>query len=64
MLSGVLADFLEQLIQLASPYRFTRKRPRDLGKEIEETILGGSVHIKQVGGNQLSHLYLPSEGVE
>lgn len=44
MLSGVLADFLEQLIQLATPRR-ERKSHRNLGKAIEESILNGSVHI-------------------
>lgn len=47
MLSGVLADFLEQLIQFASPSRFTRKRSHDLGKRIEEAILEGSVRINK-----------------
>ncbi len=44
MLSGVLADFLEQLIQLATPRR-KRKSHRNLGEAIEESILNGSVHI-------------------
>ena len=46
MLSGVLADFLEQLIQFAAP---KRKRHRYLGKAIEESILDGSVHIDKSG---------------
>ena len=47
MLSGVLADFLQQLIGLeASPIQRTRtRREHDLGKEIEDAILGGSVGV-------------------
>ena len=45
MLSGVLADFLQQLIELDYPlYRRHRSR-RDLGTQIEEAILGGSVRV-------------------
>ena len=45
MLSGVLADFLQQLIELdRPPYRRRRSR-RDLGTQIEEAILGGSVRV-------------------
>ena len=47
MLSGVLADFLQQLIELdRPPYRRHRSR-RDLGTQIEEAILGGSVRIER-----------------
>ena len=45
MLSGVLADFLQQLIELdRPPYRQRRSR-RDLGTQIEEAILGGLVRV-------------------
>ena len=45
MLSGVLADFLEQLIELdRSPHR-GRKPRNDLGTRIEKGILGGSVGV-------------------
>ena len=45
MLSGVLADFLQQLIELDhSPYR-RRKLRLDLGTQIEKVILGGSVNV-------------------
>ena len=47
MLSGVLADFLEQLIQFGSPSYPRDKSHRDLGKEIEKNILDGSVHINK-----------------
>ena len=45
MLSGVLADFLQQLIAI-DPTRYQRhKSRRDLGTQIEEAILGGSVGV-------------------
>ena len=45
MLSGVLADFLQQLIAI-DPTRYQRHRSRrDLGTQIEESILGGSVGV-------------------
>ena len=46
MLSGVTADFLQQLIALDRPvYRsFRRRKPQhDMGEQIEDAILGGSV---------------------
>ncbi|MCY4596890.1 MAG: AAA family ATPase [Bryobacterales bacterium] len=45
MLSGVLADFLEQLIEINRPDRLRQKRKSDLGREIEKGILGGSVRV-------------------
>ena len=47
LLSGVLADFLEQLINLGShTYQENRSRQRnDLGGQIEKAILGGTVDI-------------------
>jgi len=45
MLSGVLADFLEQLIEIDQTGRARRERKRDLGRNMEELILGGSVRI-------------------
>ena len=45
MLSGVLADFLEQLIEINRLNRPRRKRKSDLGTEIEKSILGGSVRV-------------------
>lgn len=46
-LSGVLADFLEQLIEIDRPDRPRRKQTRDLGIQIETNILGGSVRIQR-----------------
>ena len=45
MLSGVLADFLEQLIELAYPTD-RRELQHDLGTPIETAILGGSVRAE------------------
>lgn len=45
MLSGVLADFLEQLIAIDRPRRPRRNRGRDLGAKIEEAVLDGSVGV-------------------
>ena len=46
MLSGVLADFLQQLIELARPSHQQPERSRhDLGEKIEKAILQGSVHV-------------------
>ncbi len=45
MLSGVLADFLEQLIEI-DQFRHSRQMAkRDLGESIEKAILDGSIHI-------------------
>ena len=46
LLSGVLADFLEQLIELDDPT--DRNGPqRDLGRPIETALLGGSVRLER-----------------
>ena len=45
MLPGVLADFLEQLINIDRTGRVRRQRDPDLGKTIENGILGGSVMV-------------------
>ena len=47
MLSGVLSDFLQQLIELDSPRYRRPGRGRDLGKQIEDTILGGSINVEK-----------------
>ena len=47
MLSGVLSDFLRQLIQLeSSPVRRTKSRD-DPGVKIEKAILGGTVRVER-----------------
>ena len=62
MLSGVLADFLEQLIELdRSPYRRRRARP-DLGTPIEKAILGGSVGVDKSEAIGYPHFTYRPEG--
>ena len=46
-LSGVLADFLEQLIEIDRPWHRRTRRTRDLGKLIEDAVLHGSVRISR-----------------
>ena len=45
MLSGVLADFLEQLIEIDRPRPSRKSRRHDYGTRIEEAILGGTVGV-------------------
>lgn len=47
MLSGILADFLEQLIVIDRPPYRRRTSRRDLGSGIEKTILSGSVRVER-----------------
>ena len=48
LLAGVLADFLEQLIELDHPHPYRGRKPRsDLGTQIEKTILGGVVRVNR-----------------
>ena len=62
MLSGVLADFLEQLIELdRSPYRGRGPR-HDLGSPIEQTILGGSVGVDKSEAIGYPHFTYRPEG--
>ena len=48
-LTGYLADFLQQLIALADRPPDGQSTPmRDIGTQIEDTILGGSVHVERM----------------
>ena len=47
MLSGVLADFLEQLIEIDRPRPPGKSRRHDYGTSIEEAILDGSVGVER-----------------
>ena len=47
VLSGVLADFLEQLIEIDRPARRRRGSARDLAAQIEAGVLGGSVRFER-----------------
>ncbi len=55
MLSGVLADFLEQLIEIDRTGPANRRAKRDLGRKIEDALLGGSVRI-----DRSTHIDYPS----
>ena len=62
MLSGVLADFLQQLIELGHPTYQERKPRQDLGVQIEEAILGGSVHVERSETIGYPHFTYTPEG--
>ena len=47
MLSGVLTDFLRQLIELDHPQDARQESSRQLDKQIEQSMLGGSVKVDQ-----------------
>ena len=46
-LSGVMADFLEQLIEFDDTPRMSHNRNRDLARDLEENILSGAVSVKK-----------------
>lgn len=61
MLSGVLADFLSQLIAMSEKRRRTRRRMEiDLAKRLEETILDGAVSLERSETGYPSFAYRPS----
>ncbi len=47
MLSGILADFLQRLVELDDPLLLWRKPESGLAERIEETVLGGSVRVEK-----------------
>lgn len=57
MFSGVMADFLTQLISL--PRRNPRRLLGQLGQRLETDLLGGSVHIKKSESNYPHFSYKP-----
>ena len=57
MLSGVVADFLEQLLEIEGT-----ARESDLGRNIERAILGGSVHIERSPNTNYPHFVYRPEG--
>ncbi len=62
MLSGVLADFLQQLIELDRPRRRSRRSRRDPGTFIEEAILEGAVHVEKSETIGYPHFTYTPEG--
>ncbi len=62
MLSGVLADFLEQMTEI-NPSSDRRRKPRqDLGAQIEKAILGGSVRVERSEAVGYPHFTYKPEG--
>ena len=55
-LSGVLADFLQQLITIGTGHP---RRSSDLAKQFEESLLAGAVRVESSGANYPSFLYRP-----
>ena len=47
LLSGVLSDFLQQLIELDRPPHKRAQRAQGLDKRIEKSILGGSINVER-----------------
>ena len=64
MLSGVLADFLEQLIEFGQMPNQRRRSRRDLGTRIEKAILGGSVRIDRSEAIGYPHFTYRPDGWE
>ncbi len=62
MLSGVLADFLEQLIEPDRAPRRGRKPRQDIATPIEKAILGGSVSIVRSEGTGYPHFTYRPKG--
>ena len=61
MLSGVLTDFLEQLIRMGDRDGFTRERriSRQITADLEEAVLGGAVRVELSDTNYPQFLYRP-----
>ena len=62
MLSGVLADFLEQLIEIDRPPYRRRKSRNDHASRIEDAILGGSVRVDRASTTGYPHFTYQPKG--
>jgi len=58
VLSGVLGDFLEQLVELAEPWR-RYKSDNDLALRLEQALLKGTVRVEQSQIDYPSFVYRP-----
>ena len=58
-LSGVMADFLEQLIEFDDTPRRSHNRNRDLARDLEENILSGAVSVEKPDINYPRFFYTP-----
>ncbi len=64
VLSGVLADFLEQLIEIGSVRHARNKTKLDLGKGIEASILEGSVRVDRFEAINHPHFVFRPRGLK
>ena len=60
VLSGVFGDFLEQLVDLASPSRRNPERENVLGQDLERALLGGTVRVEWSEIDYPSFVYRPT----
>ena len=58
-LSGVMADFLQQLIEFDDTPRRSHNRNRDLARDLEENILSGAVSVKKSDIGYPRFFYIP-----
>ena len=63
-LSGVMADFLEQLISFDDAPRERRKRNQDLVRKLEEEVLAGSIHMEKSEVEYPRFFYTPRDWKE
>lgn len=61
MMSGILADFLEELIELDEPRRRAVKSGKDLGGRIEQAMLRGAIGIVRSESGYPSFVYRPDD---
>ena len=61
MMSGILADFLAELIELDEPRRRAVKSGRDLGGRIEQAMLRGSIGVVRSESGYPSFVYRPDD---
>ena len=60
VLSGVLGDFLEQLVALASSSRRNPERENVLAQDLERALLGGTVRVERSEIDYPSFVYRPT----
>ena len=58
-LSGVMADFLEQLIEFDDTPRMSHNRNRDIARDLEENILSGAVSVEKPDIGYPRFFYIP-----
>ena len=59
VLSGVLGDFLEQLVRLADRWYWTHKSDNDLALRLEQALLKGTVRVERSQIDYPSFVYRP-----